>query len=63
MVIALVLGFSSAVLLLAFGRLTSMPGMEALLVRMKITNTTSSTSTKGVTLMPFSRFLMPNFAL
>ncbi|MNN38158.1 hypothetical protein D3C81_1521410 [compost metagenome] len=62
MVMALVLGFSSATEALAFGRSTLMPGMLALLVRMKITSTTSSTSTNGVMLMPPVRFLVPNLA-
>ncbi|MNN70217.1 hypothetical protein D3C81_1860550 [compost metagenome] len=62
MVIALVFGFSSATEELAFGRSTLMPGMLALLVRIKITNTTSSTSTKGVMLMPPARFFVPNLA-
>src|SRR5450830_1105828 len=62
MVMALVFGFSSAMAELALGRSTLMPGMLALLVKMKITSTTSSTSTKGVILMPPLRLRGVNLA-
>src|SRR5450830_1852796 len=62
MVMALVFGFSSAMAELALGRSTLMPGMLALLVKMKITSTTSSTSTKGVMLMPPLRLRGVNLA-
>lgn len=61
MVIVLVFGFFSVMVLLVFGRLILMLGMDVLLVRMKIISIISSMLMKGVMLMFFLCFLMLNF--